>query len=213
MLNQFAMEIPTLPVNQVCSLNILPFVGLLGPSCVSLRRTNGPPNIWDTSGTSGNVFANPQASSSAPHPQELNSTWRKTIEEPIHLSTAEKSERPERDQNLRCHSGPSAKSAIDFGQFRLRPAFFFEFGQFRLRPISTSANFGGAPKGWRPRRVAQNLEKSGPRRLGPEGWSPEGWGARKFRAFFPSSRHNFLSSFCLLGSLRGILVVFEAPGP
>ena len=74
-----------------------PFVGLLRPSFVSQRRTDGPPNIWDTSGISGNVFANPQASSSAPYPQELNSLWKKTIEEPIHMSTAEKSERPERD--------------------------------------------------------------------------------------------------------------------
>ena len=34
------------------------------------------------------------------NPQELNSPWKKTIEEPIHMSTAEKSERPERDQDL-----------------------------------------------------------------------------------------------------------------
>ena len=34
-------------------------------------------------------FAHPQNSSSAPYPQELNSTWKKTIEEPIHMSTAE----------------------------------------------------------------------------------------------------------------------------
>ena len=72
-----------------------PFVGLLRPSFVSPRRTDGPPSIWDTSGISGNVFAHPQASSSAPYPQELNSTWRKSIGEPIHMSTAEKSERPE----------------------------------------------------------------------------------------------------------------------
>ena len=88
--------------------------GLLRPSFVSLRRTDGPPNIWDTSGKSGNVFANPQASSSAPYPQELNSPWKKTIEEPIHMSTAEKSERPERDQDLRCQSGPSAKDSVIF---------------------------------------------------------------------------------------------------
>ena len=50
-----------------------PFVGFLRPSFVSPRRTDGPPNIWDTSGISGNVFANPQASSAAPYPQELNS--------------------------------------------------------------------------------------------------------------------------------------------
>ena len=40
-----------------------PFEGLLRPSFVSPRRTDGPPNIWDTSGISGNVFANPHASS------------------------------------------------------------------------------------------------------------------------------------------------------
>ena len=66
-----------------------PFVGLLRPSFVSPRHTDGPPNIWDTSGISGNVFANPQASSSAPYPQELNSPWKKTIEEPIHVYSGE----------------------------------------------------------------------------------------------------------------------------
>ena len=48
------------------------FEGLLRPSFVSPRRQEGPPNIWDTSGLSGNVFAHPHASSSAPYPQELN---------------------------------------------------------------------------------------------------------------------------------------------
>ena len=91
-----------------------PFEGLLRPSFISQRHTDGPPNFWDTSGISGNVFAHPQASSSAPYPQELNSTWRKTIEEPIHMSTAEKSGRPERDQDLRCQSGPSAKDSVIF---------------------------------------------------------------------------------------------------
>ena len=33
-----------------------PFEGLLRPSFISKRRTDGPPNIWDTSGISGNVF-------------------------------------------------------------------------------------------------------------------------------------------------------------
>ena len=91
-----------------------PFEGLLRPSFVSPRHTDGPPNIWDTSGISGNFFAHPQASSSAPYPQELNSTWRKTIEEPIHMSKAEKSGRPEQDQDLRCQSGPSAKDSVIF---------------------------------------------------------------------------------------------------
>ena len=35
-------------------------------------RNNGPPSIWDTHGISGNVFANPTASSSAPYPQDSN---------------------------------------------------------------------------------------------------------------------------------------------
>ena len=61
-----------------------------------------------------NVFAHPQASSSAPYPQGLNSIWKKTIEGPIHMSTAEKSGRPERDQDLRCQTGPSAKDSVIF---------------------------------------------------------------------------------------------------
>ena len=88
-----------------------PFEGLLKPAFISQRQTEEPPNIWDTSGISGNVFAHPQTSSSAPYPQELNSSWKKTFEEPIHMSTAEKSGRPERDQHLRCQSGPSAKDS------------------------------------------------------------------------------------------------------
>ena len=95
-----------------------PFEGMLRPSFSSQRQNEEPPNTWDTSGISGNVFANPQASSSAPHPQELNSskwnTWRKTTKEPIHMSTAEKSGRPERDSDLRCQSGPSAKNSVLF---------------------------------------------------------------------------------------------------
>ena len=52
----------------------------------------GPPSIWDTHGISGNVFANSDASSSAPYPQELNQC-SSSIEEPLHSSTVEKSER------------------------------------------------------------------------------------------------------------------------
>ena len=89
--------------------------GMSRPSFVSPRRKEGPPCIWDTHGISGNVFANPHASSSAPYPQELN-PWRTTIEEPLHVSTAEKSERPEQNQDLRCQSGPSAKDSVIFSR-------------------------------------------------------------------------------------------------
>ena len=86
--------------------------GMLRPSFVSPRRKEGPPCIWDTHGISGNVFANPHASSSAPYPQELN-LWETTIEERA-MSTAEKSERPEQNRDLRCQSGPSAKDSVIF---------------------------------------------------------------------------------------------------
>ena len=41
-----------------------PLEGLLKPAFISQRQTEEPPNIRDTSGISGNVFAHPQASSS-----------------------------------------------------------------------------------------------------------------------------------------------------
>ena len=70
MLNQYAVDIPTL---QPVSFPPHPVPG--GKLSRSIRmpsRNNGPPSIWDTHGISGNVFANPAASSSAPYPQELN---------------------------------------------------------------------------------------------------------------------------------------------
>ena len=85
--------------------------GMLRPSFVSPRRREGPPSIWDTHGISENVFATPDASSSAPFPQELNQ-WNSSSEEPLHSSTVEKSERPEQNQDLRCQSGPSAKNSV-----------------------------------------------------------------------------------------------------
>ena len=63
--------------------------GLLRHSFISPSCKEGPPSIWDTHGISGNVFANPDASSSAPYPQELHQ-WNSSIEEPLHSSTGEK---------------------------------------------------------------------------------------------------------------------------
>ena len=87
--------------------------GMLRHSFVSPRRKEGPPSICDTHGFSGNVFANPPASSSAPYPQEQKQ-WNSSIEEPLDSSTVEKSERPEQDQDLRCQSGPSAQDLVIF---------------------------------------------------------------------------------------------------
>ena len=77
--------------------------GMLSRSIGMPSRREGPPSIWDTHGISGNVFADPVASSSAPYPQELN-PWNSSIEEPLHSSTVEKSERQKQDQDLRCQS-------------------------------------------------------------------------------------------------------------
>ena len=66
--------------------------GMLSRSFGVPSRRERPPSIWDTHGISGNVFANPTASSSAPYPQELN-PWSSSTEEPLHSSTVEKSER------------------------------------------------------------------------------------------------------------------------
>ena len=87
--------------------------GMLRHSFVtpSRREGRGPPSIWDTHGISGNVFANPDTSSSAPYPQKLHQ-WNSSIEEPLHSSAVEKSERQEQDQDLRCQSGPSAKDSV-----------------------------------------------------------------------------------------------------
>ena len=65
---------------------------MLRHSFVSPSRKEGPPSIWDTHGISGNVFADPHASSSAPYLQELHQ-WNSSIEEPLHSSTVEKSEK------------------------------------------------------------------------------------------------------------------------
>ena len=87
--------------------------GMLSRSIGMPSRREGPPSIWDTHGMSGNVFVNPDASSSAPYPQELNQ-WSSSIEEPLHSSTVEKSERQEQNQDLKCQSGPSAKNSVIF---------------------------------------------------------------------------------------------------
>ena len=56
-------------------------------------------------------FVNPDASSTAPYPQELT-PWSSSTEEPPRSSTVEKSERQEQDQDPRCQS--AAKNSVIF---------------------------------------------------------------------------------------------------
>ena len=91
-----------------------PIPGGMLSRCIGMpSRREGPPSIWDTHGISGNVFANPAASSKAPYPQELN-PWSSQMSEPIHSSTAEKGENQTQVQDQRCQSGPSAKNSVIF---------------------------------------------------------------------------------------------------
>ena len=78
-------------------------------------RNDGPPSIWDTHGTSGNVFANPTASSSAPYPQESN-PWCSNVSEHTSPHVMSESQTPVQDQ--RCQSGPSARNSFDTGEGR-----------------------------------------------------------------------------------------------
>ena len=114
--------------------------GMLRHSFGVPSRREGPPSIWNTHGISGNVFANPDASSSAPYPQELNH-WNSSIEEPLHSSTVEKSERQEQDQDLRCQSGPSAKNSVILRLYKElwgRPTTTADFGSsFRQIPYTS----------------------------------------------------------------------------
>ena len=86
--------------------------GMLSRSLGIPSRNNGPPSIWDTHGISGNVFANPTASCSAPCPQESN-PWSSNVSE--HTSPHVMSERqnPDTALNPRCQSGPSARNSFD----------------------------------------------------------------------------------------------------
>ena len=64
---------------------------------------------------------------------------------------------------------------------------------------------------------AQTQKKLGPGVPPPEGWGreggPKGGRGQNFALFFPSLAPIFALFLSLWGSSRGILVVFEAPGP
>ena len=89
--------------------------GMLSRSMGMPSRRDRPPSIWDTHGISGNVFANPTASSSALFPQELN-PWSSHVSERIHSSQAGKNENETPVQDQRCQSGPSVKNSIIRGE-------------------------------------------------------------------------------------------------
>ena len=100
--------------------------GMLSRSIGMPSRREGSPSDWDTHGISGNVFAHPVASSSAPDPQELN-PWSSHMWEPIHSSTVEKSERRTQDQDQRCQSGQSKNYGSDQQRLQISDLHFDKF--------------------------------------------------------------------------------------
>ena len=83
--------------------------GMLSRCLGMPRRNDRPPSIWDTHGVSGNVFANPPASSSTPFPQESN-PWISNVSE--HTSPHVMSESQTSALDPRCQSGPSARKSF-----------------------------------------------------------------------------------------------------
>ena len=78
-------------------------------------RKDGPPSIWDTHGISGNVFANPVASSSATFPQELSHGVREEQNRFTHQQRRRmRIKTPVQDQ--RCQSGQSPRSSVIPGE-------------------------------------------------------------------------------------------------
>ena len=87
-------------------------------------RNDEPPDTWDTHGLSGNVFANPRASSSSPYPGEFN-PWISDVTEdtPVLTSTGGpvtcgERQIPDTVLNPRFQTGPSAGNSFDPGQGR-----------------------------------------------------------------------------------------------
>ena len=87
--------------------------GMLSRSLGMPSRRDGPPSLWDTHGLSGNVFANPTASSSAPYPQESN-PWISNESEHTSPQVTSVSQTPVQDQ--RCQSRPSARKSVIFSE-------------------------------------------------------------------------------------------------
>ena len=85
--------------------------GMLSRSSGMPSRREGLPSIWDTHRKTGNVLANPVASSSAFYKQELN-PWSSGRAEPIRSSTAEENENQTPVQDQSCQSGQLAKSSV-----------------------------------------------------------------------------------------------------
>ena len=112
MLNQYAVDYPTFPVNRRYS-HFFPYPGGMPSRSVGMpSRNDGPPSIWDTHGISGNVFVNPTASSSSLYPQGFN-PWISNVSEQTSPHVISECQTPHTTLDPRCQSGPSARNSFD----------------------------------------------------------------------------------------------------
>ena len=117
--------------------------GMLSRSTGMPSRREGPPSIWDTHGTSGNVFANPTASSSARYPQELN-PWISNVSEHTSPHVMTESQTPAQDQ--RCQSGLSDRDSFILCEGRFSKTYGADQQRLQVSDphfdkFSTSATF------------------------------------------------------------------------
>ena len=111
MLNQYAVDNPTLPVNLRFSHLFRDPGGMLSRSVGMLSRNDKPPDIWDTHGISGNVFVNPPASSSSLYPGRFN-PWISVTSEHTSLHVMSERQTPDTAFDPRCQSGSSARNSF-----------------------------------------------------------------------------------------------------
>ena len=103
--------------------------GMLSRSVRMPSRNDQPPDIWNSQGISGNVFANPRASSSSPYPQGFN-PWisNVTADTPVRTSTGrpvtcDESQLPDKALTPRFQPGPSAGNSFDPKEGRLSKSY------------------------------------------------------------------------------------------
>ena len=104
MLNLYAVDIPTSPVN-LCLSHLIQFL----VECLAVQKECRAAEIGRQAFGTHMVYR--ETSSTALYPLELN-PWSSGISEPIHSSTAEKNENQTPVQNQRCQSGPSATDLV-----------------------------------------------------------------------------------------------------
>ena len=120
--------------NQLAVLSSFPHPGGM------LSRNDKPPSIWDTHGISGNVFANPTASSSAPYPQGFN-PWNSNMSEHTSPQVMSESQTLNIALDPRCQSGPSARNSVIPGEGR----FSKNYGADQQRLQISDLHFGKFP--------------------------------------------------------------------